>query len=54
MQYLKVALASDEKIYADSGHLISKDKNVGFNTILQGGFLSGLKRAITGSTFFVS
>ena len=54
MQYLKVALSSGEKIYADSGHLISKDKNVGFNTVSQGGFLSGLKRAITGSTFFVS
>jgi len=54
MQFLRVALASGEKIYADSGHLISKDKNMGFNTVSQGGFLSGLKRAITGSTFFVS
>jgi Uncharacterized conserved protein len=54
MQFLKVTFASGEKIYADSGHLISKDKNEGFNTISQGGFLSGLKRAITGSTFFVS
>jgi len=54
MQYLKVALASGEKIYADSGHLISKDKNMAFNTIMQGGFLAGLKRAVTGSTFFVS
>ena len=54
MQYLRVVLSSGEKIYADSGHLISKEKNVGFNTLLQGGFLSGLKRAITGSTFFVS
>ena len=54
MQYLKVSLASGEKIYADSGHLITKDKNMSFNTIMQGGFLSGLKRAVTGSTFFVS
>jgi len=54
MQYLKVLLASNEKIYADSGHLISKDKNIGFSTVSQGGFLSGLKRAVTGSTFFVS
>ena len=54
MQYLKFALSSGEKIYADSGHLISKDKNIGFSTVSQGGFLSGLKRAVTGSTFFVS
>jgi Uncharacterized conserved protein len=54
MQYLRVALSSGEKIYADSGHLISKDMNVGFSTVSQGGFLSGLKRAVTGSTFFVS
>ncbi|MGC9145530.1 MAG: TIGR00266 family protein [Nitrososphaeria archaeon] len=54
MQFLRVTLASGEKIYADSGHLISKDRTVSFNTVAQGGFLSGLKRAITGSTFFVS
>ncbi len=36
MQFLRVTLASGEKIYADSGHLISKDRTVSFNTVAQG------------------
>ncbi|MDP8023492.1 MAG: TIGR00266 family protein [Nitrososphaeria archaeon] len=54
MQLLKVTLSQGEKIYADGGHLISKDGGVKMNTTLKGGLLSGLKRAITGGTFFVT
>ncbi len=54
MQTLKITLSEGEKIYADGGHLISKDESIKMNTVLKGGLLLGLKRAITGGTFFVT
>ena len=54
MQVLKVSLGEGEKVYADGGHLLYKDIGVKMNTTLRGGFLSGLKRALTGGTFFVT
>jgi uncharacterized protein (TIGR00266 family) len=54
MQHLHVRLDSGESIYADAGHLVSKGFRVAINATVRGGLLSGLKRALTGSSFFVT
>jgi len=53
-QHLRITLEPGERIYVDGGHLISKDSSVAMRTVMQGGFLSALKRTLTGSTFFVT
>lgn len=54
LQYLKVYLSPNEGIYADAGHMILKDNTVTLQTKLRGGLLSGIKRALTGGSFFVT
>ena len=54
MQYIIAKLADGEKIYADGGHLLYKSDSVKMSTAMRGGLLSGLKRALTGGTFFVT
>lgn len=54
LQYLKVTLVQGEGIYADAGHMISKSNSVILQTRMRGGLLAGLKRALTGGTFFVT
>ncbi|MBB5252758.1 TIGR00266 family protein [Sulfurisphaera ohwakuensis] len=54
LQYLKVILAPGEGIYADAGHMIAKQASVTLQTRLRGGILSGLKRVLTGGSFFVT
>ncbi|BBL46912.1 TIGR00266 family protein [Metallosphaera sedula] len=54
LQYLKVQLAPQEGFYADAGHMIMKTASVNMQTKMRGGFLSGLKRALTGGSFFVT
>jgi len=54
MQHLRVRLDQGESIYADAGHLVSKEYQVSINATVRGGFLAGLKRAVTGSSFFVT
>lgn len=53
-QYLKVVLAPGEMIYADAGHMISKQATVQLQTRMRGGLFGGLKRVLTGSSFFVT
>ena len=50
MQYLRVTLQEGERIYADSGTLVSKSANVIMTPKLAGGIMSALKRKATGST----
>ncbi|AFZ70089.1 TIGR00266 family protein [Caldisphaera lagunensis DSM 15908] len=52
-QYLLVDLQPGEEIYVDGSHVIYKDKSVTLNAKMVGGFLSALKREITGTTFFL-
>ncbi|QGA54024.1 TIGR00266 family protein [Sulfolobus sp. E5-1-F] len=54
LQYLKVILGDGESIYADAGHILAKGASVNLQTKLKGGFFGGLKRLITGGTFFVT
>ncbi|MGC9178254.1 MAG: TIGR00266 family protein [Conexivisphaera sp.] len=54
MQHLHVRLSPGESIYADAGHLVSKDFRISMNTVVRGGLLAGLKRVLTGSSFFVT
>ncbi|AAY81109.1 TIGR00266 family protein [Sulfolobus acidocaldarius] len=54
LQYLKVELAQGEGFYADAGHMVMKSSTVNLQTKMRGGILSGMKRALTGGTFFVT
>ncbi|BFH73719.1 TIGR00266 family protein [Sulfurisphaera javensis] len=54
LQYLKVVLAPGEGIYADAGHMVAKQSTVTMQTKLRGGLLAGIKRALTGGSFFVT
>ncbi len=50
MQHLKITLEEGEKIYADSGTLVSKDVNVVMTPRMAGGVVSALERKATGTT----
>ncbi|WP_338602860.1 TIGR00266 family protein [Sulfolobus tengchongensis] len=54
IQYLKVILSEGETIYADAGHMVAKQSSVEMKTRLRGGFFGGLKRALSGGSFFVT
>ncbi len=54
IQYVKVLLNPGEKIYAEAGHLMSKSSTVSIQAKMRGGFLSAIKRELTGATFFVT
>ncbi len=50
MQALNVILEEGEKVYADSGHLLSKSDNIQMTPKLAGGLLKAVERKATGST----
>ncbi|MCG2909092.1 MAG: TIGR00266 family protein [Sulfolobaceae archaeon] len=54
LQYLRVMLNPGEMIYADAGHMVMKSNTVIMQTRMRGGLLSGIKRALTGGSFFVT
>ncbi|GAB6945816.1 TIGR00266 family protein [Vulcanisaeta sp. JCM 14467] len=53
IQHLYVELGPGEKIYAEGGHLVWKSSSVNIKATTGGGLLAGLKRALTGASFFV-
>jgi|BEDMetMinimDraft_2_1075160.scaffolds.fasta_scaffold00026_19 conserved hypothetical protein TIGR00266 len=54
LQYIKVELLENEKVYGDAGHLLMKSKTVTLQARAKGGFLSAIKRELTGASFFVN
>lgn len=50
MQVLRVSLSPGEKIYADSGKLVSKTQGVTMTPRLVGGILHAIERKVTGAT----
>ncbi len=50
MQALNVILEEGEKVYADSGHLLSKSDNVTMVPRLAGGLVKAIERKATGTT----
>ncbi|MDP7975126.1 MAG: TIGR00266 family protein [Thermoprotei archaeon] len=54
IQYIKVELGQGESVYADAGHILSKSDTVSLQTVMLGGFLTGLRREVTGGSFFVT
>jgi uncharacterized protein (TIGR00266 family) len=50
MQVLDISLSPQEKIYADSGKLVSKSEGVIMTPRLVGGIINALERKITGAT----
>ena len=53
IQHLYVELGPSDRIYAEGGHLIWKSSSVNIKATTGGGLLAGLKRAVTGASFFV-
>ncbi|ARM76742.1 TIGR00266 family protein [Acidianus manzaensis] len=54
IQYVKVYLNPGEKIYGDAGHVVMKSDSTQMQTRMRGGFFAGIKREITGGSFFVT
>ena len=54
LQYLRVELAQGEGFYSDAGHMVMKSSSVNMQTRMRGGLLGGLKRVLTGGSFFVT
>jgi len=50
MQVLDISLAPGEKVYADSGKLVSKEENIIMTPRLVGGVINALERKITGAS----
>ncbi|MCL4403696.1 MAG: TIGR00266 family protein [Candidatus Marsarchaeota archaeon] len=50
MQALNIILEEGEKIYADSGHLLSKSDNISMTPRIAGGLIKAIERKATGST----
>ena len=53
IQHLYIELGPGERIYAEGGHLVWKSASVSVKATTGGGILAGLKRALTGASFFV-
>ncbi|GGP21304.1 transcriptional regulator [Thermocladium modestius] len=53
LQLVKVIMDEGESIYGEGGHLLYKSPTVNLQARDVGGFMAGLKRAVTGATFFV-
>ena len=47
-------IAPGEKVIAETGHLLTMSDGVDLTTSTGGGFMSGIKRALGGSSFFVN
>ena len=47
-------LSSDEMVYAEAGAMIYMSQNMQMNTKAKGGILKGLKRTLTGESFFMT
>ena len=53
IQHLVANLGVGERIYIEGGHLVWKSGTVNLRATVKGGLLGGLKRALTGASFFL-
>ncbi|GGP20994.1 transcriptional regulator [Thermocladium modestius] len=53
VQHLRVELGPEEAVYAEGGHLVWKSSSVSVRATTGGGLMAGLRRALTGASFFV-
>lgn len=54
MQTLSIELASGDKIYSQTNSMAWMNDQIDMNTSTGGGFFSGIKRSLTGGSFFVT
>ncbi len=54
LQAVVCDLEAGEKVIAEAGHLLALTDGLQLNTSTGGGFLSGIKRALGGSSFFIN
>lgn len=54
LQMATVYLSPDEEVYAEAGAMIHMSDNMSMNARARGGILKGLKRKVTGESFFLT
>jgi uncharacterized protein (TIGR00266 family) len=53
IQHLLLELGPGERAYAEGGHLVWKSSDAKLRAAARGGLFAGIKRALTGASFFV-
>lgn len=54
LQIVTCELGPNEKVYAEAGSMVYMSGNMSFETKAKGGFMKGLKRKLTGESFFMT
>ena len=54
MQAVRISLDAGEKIYSDSGKLVSKSRSVVMTPRMVGGIVGAIERKVTGATGFLT
>jgi uncharacterized protein (TIGR00266 family) len=54
LQMVKIELSPGEGVYAEAGSMVNMSSSVAMESQLKGGIISGLKRAVTGESVFLT
>lgn len=54
LQQVRLILDSGECVFAEAGSMVNMSGNMDMNTGVQGGLLKGVKRMVTGESFFIT
>jgi len=54
LQMVTLHLAAQESVYAEAGAMVNMSGNIVMTTNMKGGLLKGLKRMVTGESFFMT
>jgi len=54
LQMVKIDLVPGEGIFAEAGSMVNMSGNMGMESCLKGGIISGLKRAVSGESVFLT
>ena len=54
LQMARIDLAPDEGVFAEAGSMVNMSGNMGMESQLAGGIISGLKRAVSGESIFLT
>ena len=54
LQMVKIDLAPHERVFAEAGAMVNMSSSLLMESQLKGGIISGLKRALTGESLFLT
>jgi len=54
LQMVRCTLSPDESLFAEAGSMVNMSGNMQMTSQLKGGILSGIKRVVTGESFFLT